>query len=407
MASEINKITFLSLLVPDEQKKTMLEKSKNNMQDAANALEWHIYNGLAAQLGDRVRLFNILPVGSFPQFYSEPFIPDSLFATGYRNDHENIGFCNIKLLRKVAIPHAVFRALNRYYRDNPPADGDWLMVYTISPVFLSAVKKIKKRFPQLKVCAVVADLPEFSNLSAKKSFLLRSLISFQTLQANRELYCVDKFVLLTKQMEDKLNTGKPFWVMEGISTQFPEMERTAQNEKIIMYSGTLHKKFGIMNLVDAFEQIQNSDYRLLICGMGDAQDEISKLALEDPRIMLLGQISREEVLKWQKQATVLVNPRQNNEEFTKYSFPSKTMEYLSSGVPVVAYKLDGIPDEYDPYLLYVQDNSVESLRKKLVEVCELSEEVRHQIGNAGRSFVINEKNETIQMKKVIDFLIRE
>ena len=38
-----------------------------------------------------------------------------------------------------------------------------------------------------------------------------------------------------------------------------------------------------------------------------------------------------------------VNPRQNNEEFTKYSFPSKTMEYLASGVPVVAYKLDGIP----------------------------------------------------------------
>lgn len=105
-----------------------------------------------------------------------------------------------------------------------------------------------------------------------------------------------------------------------------------------------------------------------------------------------------------KKATVLVNPRQNNEEFTKYSFPSKTMEYLSSGIPVVAYKLDGIPDEYDQYIQYVADDSIESLKMKLVEVCEMTREERQELGNIGRNFVLTRKNSTIQVRKICEMI---
>lgn len=45
-----------------------------------------------------------------------------------------------------------------------------------------------------------------------------------------------------------------------------------------------------------------------------------------------------------KNADVLVNPRQNDDEYTKYSFPSKNIEYLMTGNAVMAYMLDGIPE---------------------------------------------------------------
>ena len=67
----------------------------------------------------------------------------------------------------------------------------------------------------------------------------------------------------------------------------------------------------------------------------------------------MGQVSLNEARALQKTADVLVNPRLNEGEYTKYSFPSKTMEYLSTGRPVVCYKLDGIPDEYDKHLMEV------------------------------------------------------
>ena len=72
----------------------------------------------------------------------------------------------------------------------------------------------------------------------------------------------------------------------------------------------------------------------------------------------------------------------------------------------MAYKLDGIPDEYDQYIQYVADNSIESLKKKLVEVCEMTREERQELGNNGRNFVLMKKNSTIQVRKMIDFVIR-
>ena len=122
----------------------------------------------------------------------------------------------------------------------------------------------------------------------------------------------------------------------------------------------------------------------------------------DKRIIFLGKLQRENALKVMKQATVLVNPRQNNEEFTKYSFPSKTLEYLASGIPLIGYKLDGIPDEYDRFICYAEDNTIETLSKKIKKICEMSDKERYELGKQGQSFVLNEKNYVIQSKKILD-----
>ena len=122
------------------------------------------------------------------------------------------------------------------------------------------------------------------------------------------------------------------------------------------------------------------------------------------RIVYLGRVDRAEVLSLQKNATVLVNPRQNNEEFTKYSFPSKNLEYLSSGVPLVAYKLDGIPDEYDEYIYYPTDNSAEALSKEIMKICALPDEERKLLGKKAKDFVFENKNKVKQAQRIIEFI---
>ena len=206
-----------------------------------------------------------------------------------------------------------------------------------------------------------------------------------------------------------MKINKPFCVVEGIASK---IDSISENKKInglknILYTGTLHKKFGILNLLAAFKQISDKDYRLIICGIGDSEDIIKKAAEEDPRIIYKGQLPREEILILQREAAVLVNPRQANEEFTKYSFPSKNLEYLSSGIPVIAYKLEGIPDEYDPYIFYVKDNSIESLKDKLIEVCECSDGFAYEKSIKAKDFVLKNKNEVAQTKIIIDMLKKE
>ena len=92
-------------------------RSKYNMQDAANALQWNLFEGFQENLEEDVRLFNVLPVGSFPQYYSKPFINASTFDTKYSQGNRNIGFCNVKLLRKYHQVSRVYRELKKWCDD--------------------------------------------------------------------------------------------------------------------------------------------------------------------------------------------------------------------------------------------------------------------------------------------------
>ncbi len=372
------------------------------MQDAANALQWHIYEGFCANISESIRLFNVLPIGSFPQHYAKPFVKKTTFEDARCKDHVNIGFCNVKLLRKWHQPKTVFAQLRKWCA----ADGEekTLFVYTVSAPFMTAVAKLKAEFPKLRVCAIIADLPDMSSLSSNKSLAQKLFEKKQASASYSRIGCVDAFVLLTKQMADYMHITKPFVVMEGIAT-FHEAERVrGGEEKKILYTGTLHRRFGVLNLVEAFKKIDSPDYRLIICGAGDCEAEIKNAAREDKRIEFKGQLRREDVLKLQREATVLVNPRQNNEEFTKYSFPSKNLEYLSSGVPLVAYKLDGIPDEYDDYINYVEDNSANALRDTLIAVCEDSDGAASERAQKAVRFVRDEKNAKKQTMKIMQMV---
>ena len=195
-------------------------------------------------------------------------------------------------------------------------------------------------------------------------------------------------------------------MVEGIATSF-ESDRTEDPlSQIILYSGTLDKRYGIDNLLQAFQKIDSKNARLYICGVGDGQEIVEKTARHDERICYMGLVPRNEIIRLQKSAAVLVNPRQNIGEYTKYSFPSKNLEYLSSGTPLVAYKLDGIPDEYDAYIHYVKDNTVEALKNTIEQVLNASPQERYARGEAARQFVLNNKNETVQARKILDMLNR-
>lgn len=397
---------FLGRLVSPEMDQEIKNLSVKNMQDAANALQWHLYEGLCENIQSEICILNVLPIGSYPQYYKKMFVKAKTFATTNCNKNKNIGFCNLKFIRNYVLPGKIKKQLFNWLKNSE--QNRFIFLYTLYAPFLKAIKKAKKRFPDLKTCAIVADLPNMTNLSSKKSALLKFYEKRQSEKTNGLLGCIDGYVLLTKHMADYMKIDKPYCVVEGISTDFSNLAKKPEKVdelKTILYSGTLHRKFGVLNLLNAFRLIKDENYRLIICGVGDSEQEIIQASIEDSRIIFKGQLSRREVLELQAQATVLVNPRQNNEEFTKYSFPSKNLEYLSSGIPLIAYKLDGIPDEYDEYINYLEDDSNQTLKAMLIKVCEDVDGKAVERAKKAVSFVRNEKNaqkQTLKIKKFIE-----
>lgn len=402
-------ILFLGKLFPKEKESEIKSKIKTGMQDAANALQWNIIDGLEENDCGRIKILNYLPVNSYPNGFTDKSIPGFVFShtDKYESVDLNIGCTNRAIIKHILNIYPFKKEIEKWVNLDIGLKKV-LLVYSASPMFLSLAKFAKQLNNQIEICCVIADLPEFFSAS-DLSGVRKIYNTYQTKKCALLYKYVDRFVLLTEGMSERLKISVPYIVMEGIAPESHDFNETEislvfKNEKFIFYSGTLNYKFGIGELLEAFNLINDNDIKLVICGFGQAEERI-KLSMEsDSRILFLGRIDRSDAISLQRKATVLVNPRQNNEEFTKYSFPSKTMEYLASGVPLVAYKLDGIPDEYDKYINYVPDNSSEALALTLSELLKISDDERTQKGLEAKDFVLKNKNRKVQAKKILDFI---
>lgn len=403
-------ILFLGKVFPKEKEAEIKAKMKSGMQDAANALQWNIIDGLDANDCGTIKIVDYLPIDSYPNGYADRRIAEYVFehTEKYRSDDKIVGCTNMSIVKQFCNLPYFKKEVRRWVFDGS-GRRKILMMYTAATIFLQLARYVKRLNPGIEVCCIIADLPEFS--SARTLHGIKKLFNdYETKKSNSLYRYVDRFVLLTDQMAKKLNILVPYTVMEGIAPDASvEVDEAAASrfsgKRYVLYTGTLNYEFGIGTLLDAFNKISDPDLLLVICGFGEAEKAIYES--QDKRIIYLGKVDRREALALQRGATVLVNPRQNNEEFTKYSFPSKTMEYLSSGVPVIAYKLDGIPDEYDSYLNYVPNNSAEALADTIERICAADDKERKAMGERARKFVAEEKNAVKQAAGILEFISRD
>ncbi len=387
---------FLGILFNRDDEKKIKEKSVNGcLQNQVNAFQWNCIDGIYEVLRSGIKIINVLPVGIFPFQYRDLYLKSGNWNYNGEMHHE-VGSINIPFLKQY------FRAL-KISRILKKAKDTEIVVYTTYLPFLKAVRNLDNHY---NITLIVTDLPEYYDYSSNTGNIKKFFRKMNNKKIYKCLERIDRFVLLTEQMKDRLNVGnRPYTIVEGIcknlNSNQSNVSAVNNGKKIILYTGTLNRRFGIDVLVKAFSLIKDGDYELWFCGGGDYENEIKTKADADKRIVFFGYISKKEVEEKQQIASVLVNPRQNIGEYTKYSFPSKTMEYLASGKPVVAYKLDGIPDEYDDYLNYVEDNTPEALCRKLKEVCEDTTGVYMKKACSAIDFLMKHKSPSAQAKKII------
>ena len=401
------KLSLLFGIFPPQIYDSIVSNSIGGIQYAADALQKSIIAGLGA-LDVDFNIFNVPFLGSYPQRYSEPKIDDYDFVYDIPETKSrelyNVGFWNI----------AGYKFFSRYYRayksllnaSEKNSLGDVLLIYSIHLPFLKAAVDIKRKIPNLKLVLIVPDLPEY--MAASRSYPEMLLMKGNLAILERLYKYVDGYVLLSKYMTERLPVNsKPFTVVEGIYNpqDTPECAKLEKDStSYILYTGTLAKRYGVLNLVKAFMQLKRKDINLVICGDGDSKEEITRLSKIDSRIVYKGLVKRDEALRLQQNAMLLVNPRTPEGEFTKYSFPSKTMEYLASGVPTLLYRLPGIPEEYYNYCFSMDDLSLEALTDKLESIIEMSRDELTEIGARACQFIYEKKSPRNQSMKIFKLI---
>ena len=245
---------------------------------------------------------------------------------------------------------------------------------------------------------IVTDLPDMLGGS-----------SFSKGLANFVIRHCTHYVLLTEAMNDYLNkAGKPYVILEGhaditMADRVPSMDRKSK-PRICFYAGGVSRQYGLANLVEGFRKADIPNAVLHIYGPGDYVKELQQIAVEDERVFYGGMLLNSQIVEKEQEATLLVNPRPTGEEYVKYSFPSKTMEYMASGTPVLTTVLPGMPKEYHPYVYLLEEETSDGIAKMLKEVLCHSDEELFRKGNQARAFVLEQKNNVIQAQKILEML---
>lgn len=392
-----NNLLFLGGIFPDELREEIFRNSKTNVQHAADALQQSFIQGLRHYYPD-LRVLNVPFVGSYPRRYRKAWVNPCIFSEG---KGRSLGFLNVTGIKQIVIYRLLKRALLKWGRS---AEGKKvIVVYSCQLPLLKACIRARKHIENLKLCLIVPDL--IQHMGGPRGLLYRLNRERNTKAVGKCYPEIDAFVLLSEHMKTVLPVGeKPWIVIEGIYNGSFQRTETRPDKKIVFYAGTLAERYGIKNLIHAFCRIQDPELRLVLCGSGDTEAFIKETAGKDPRIVFKGMLERKEVLRLQKEATLLVNPRPPGDEFTKYSFPSKTMEYLGSGTPALFYRLPGIPEEYYDYCYTPEDTSVEKLAEKIEEICSSDRAVLEEKGMAAQRFIRERKTPAAQCRKFAELL---
>lgn len=258
------------------------------------------------------------------------------------------------------------------------------------------------RIINLRRVGIMTDMPGLMVNRGSKNppkYLRSSGVKYNKRYLNKFTH----YVFLTERMNEVNTRNRPYIIMEGLVNPQVQLSHSIKNvPRTILYAGGLHARYGLRMLIDAVKSLHHTDIQLILYGDGPIVSELQSET--DPRIVYRGLAPNDVIVEEERRATILVNPRPTHESFTNYSFPSKNMEYMVSGTPLITTRLPGMPQEYYPYVFLFDEETTEGYAKKLDEILNLSSEELQRKGESAREFVLANKANTIQTKRILNLL---
>lgn len=399
------KILYVSGLYPAESLETLRDLSANELQNAANVFQWAVVDGLVSANAEfQVVSYPFLP--TYPRRFKQMYTPEGLITSGRKVVGKMMRYCALPLVKELSIRSSLVSYVEDWICSNASEDRLVVLIYTPYPPFISAVNKLKKKYHNLEIASIVTDLVDdlasFAGNRVPYKWIQSKILYHRT----RKLYrYIDKYVLLTKAMEERIPEaiGRNI-VIEGLYSKQSAKSCAANRECAVLYAGTFQRYGGLEDLVEAFMMTTDPAFRLYLCGSGVLTEYVKERAAIDTRIKYMGMLPHDQVLALQQQVRVLVNPRKPDDSITRFSFPSKTIEYMASGTPMIGYPLAGIPSEYYEYMFIPNELSRESMTELINQVLSLHLSSIIEKGAEAAKFISENKTALHQVTKILNFL---
>lgn len=383
------KIIYISTVTSKKLMNKIIEESKNKPLQSIQKFHRLICEGFAKN-NVEIKTYSSIPMS---RKISSKFIWFNKKEKENGVEYNYIPFINIKIIRQICtFIGMTFNIIKECIKNKKQK----VFICDILNTTISSTTLVLSKIFRFKCIAIVTDLPRDMTNARKLSGKINECLQSK----------YDGYIILTEAMNEIVNTNKkPSVVIEGIADS--EIIRENENiekykEKVCMYAGGLYEKYGVKALIEAFLAIENKDIRLHLYGAGDLEDYIKKL--KDDRVKYYGVVKNDVIVEEEKKATLLINPRFTSDEYTKYSFPSKNIEYMASGTPLLTTKLSGMPKEYYEYVYLFEDEKVDGYLQAMKKVLTLDSGELRKKGKSAKEFIIQYKNNIKQSKRILEMI---
>jgi glycosyltransferase involved in cell wall biosynthesis len=177
----------------------------------------------------------------------------------------------------------------------------------------------------------------------------------------------------------------------------------ARSPRVLLYAGAMSAVGGALHAVEAFHHVTAEDVELWICGHG-GHGAIQQTTARDPRVRLLGMLNDVQLHQALARADVFINPRPPGLAENRSNFPSKVLEYLRWGQPVVSTWTDGLAPEYADVLTVVNGVAPRVLAAGMERALASSTERRAELAAKVAEFLIRRRLWSLQAERLLIWL---
>lgn len=397
------KILFVGSLIADKSIDEIVKKSKIKPSNAPVYFEKMLAKGLLENNID-LTVLSIPTVSSFPN--------GSMLAWGRRKEKLDCGITvtwipciNLLFFKQFCAKIGSFLEIFLWLLKNRKEKDKVILNYSVYPPYSSATQILGKLF-HITTSSIITDLPEYLYKMGKSIGFKKIMNEYYSRQMVKYQGGYDKYIFLTEHMARRMNLeDKPSILMEGFADEhlfdgYDDIEKN--NKKTVMYAGRLTEDFNIRALVDGFMLVKG-DYELWLFGSGDMVDYIKLCSQKDSRISYFGKVDRKELLRHMKMAHLLISVKSPHEDHANYAFPSKILEYMTSGTAVASTMVGGIPKDYFNYIYAIEKEDKFGIKKLLEFVFLIDTNENNAMGIKAQRFVLEQKNYCYQCKRIEHF----
>lgn len=403
----MKKMLWIGSYLDEKTNQIMISQGYKNA--ASYVSQKNLLEGIEANIGCTFDSINTISMAGYPK-QGGGCVKSYSYSHALGARDLLVGYINPLYLNKLFMEKAMIKGAKSWIKERYTSGDDLeIFIYEMRSACLAAAVYIKTRIPTAKIHLIIPDLPCFMDLNMSKIKRILKKVDWNNM-INKFSF-VDDYILYTETMVDFLKIRDKKWmVMEGsinqgeISKIINEIDnrRKKVDKKVIMYSGWIDQSFGIDELIDAMEYLDDS-YELWITGGGPYERNLKIKTEKNKKVKYYGFIpTREKLLDLQAQATVMVNIRNPLLEAVHYCFPSKLFEYMLLGIPVLSVKLGGIPEEYKKFLFEFEELKGEKIAVAIENL--MKDKDKDKKAMAGRKFVAEKKNNLIMTRKIIEFI---